>query len=67
MAEYDAHRWWPTLSMEAKHRILRDLDAPLSEEVRREIAESTGTDIPDGASLGPEDRQFIRTQGEQVD
>lgn len=62
--ETDAERWWPHLSIDAKHAILADPDRPLPDGVRREI-EALG-----GASterLTDEDVQFIRTQIEAVD
>ena len=67
--------WWPPLSIEFKHQILRDLDAPLSaaalEEIRKRGVEA---DRPAGADdgydiikLSPPERGFILTQVEPVD
>ena len=61
----DIHEWYPRLSIKGKHALSEGGD--LSEEVRAEIAEITGTDVPDGATLSEDDREFIRTQSEQVD
>ncbi|MGR2752175.1 hypothetical protein [Agromyces arachidis] len=62
--ESNAERWWPHLSIEAKHAILSDPAAPLPEDVRREIAALVG-DAPQ--RLGEADRRFIGTQTEAVD
>lgn len=62
----DIHEWYPRLSIEAKHA-LRDSGGELPGTVRDEIADITGSDIPEGASLSDDDRDFIRTQSEQVD
>ncbi|MER7796575.1 hypothetical protein [Microbacterium sp. NPDC096154] len=62
----DIHEWYPRLSIEAKHT-LRDSAGDLPADVRGEIAEITGADVPEGASLSEDDRDFIRTQSEQVD
>jgi hypothetical protein len=61
----DAERWWPHLSIDAKHAILVDPDGPLPESVRREIARLSGGEAPE--RLPAEDVQFIRTQIEPVD
>ncbi|WP_345752482.1 hypothetical protein [Microbacterium rhizophilus] len=61
----DIHEWYPRLSIDAKHA-LRD-SGELTEEVRAEIAEITGADVSAEASLSEDDRDFIRTQSEQVD
>ena len=61
----EAERWWPHLSIEAKHEILADPTAPLSERVRAEIRDRTGAEPPD--RLGAADRAFIETQIEAVD
>ena len=62
----DIHEWYPRLSIDGKHA-LRDSGGELSGDVRAEIAEITGSDVPEGATLSEEDRDFIRTQSEQVD
>jgi hypothetical protein len=61
--------WWPTLSIELKHKVLHDLDGPLDPEV---IAELRGdAELPDDGydiiRLSAEERAFIREQTEQVD
>ena len=61
----DAERWWPHLSIEAKHEILADPAAPLSERARAEIADRTGAEAPE--RLGAADVEFIETQIEAVD
>lgn len=60
------HEWWPRLSIEAKHA-LREDPHHLTARVREEVAQLTGADVPEGASLSEEDRDFIRTQSEPVD
>ena len=62
----DIHEWYPRLSIDGKHA-LRESGGELSDEVRAEIADITGTDVPADASLSEDDRDFIRTQSEQVD
>lgn len=62
----DIHEWYPRLSIGGKHA-LRESGGELSDDVRAEIAEITGSDVPSDASLSEEDRDFIRTQSEQVD
>lgn len=61
----DAERWWPHLSIEAKHEILADPAAPLSERARAEIADRIGAEAPE--RLGAADVEFIETQIEAVD
>ncbi|MCD1269824.1 hypothetical protein B5M43_013420 [Microbacterium sp. MEC084] len=60
------HEWWPKLSIQTKEA-LRESAGDLTPEVREEISQLTGTDVPEGASLSEEDRDFIRTQSEPVD
>ena len=61
-----AERWWPQLSIEGKHAVLRDLDdGTLDEPARSEIAEITGHEPPE--RLSDADARFIRTQIEAVD
>ncbi|KZE93512.1 hypothetical protein AVP42_01798 [Agromyces sp. NDB4Y10] len=61
----DAERWWPHVSIEAKHAILDDLEGDLPENVRREIAEHSDGEAPE--RLSDADVRFIRTQIEPVD
>jgi hypothetical protein len=60
-----AEHWWPHLSIDGKHALLRGLEAPLDERVRAEIAELTGGDAPE--RLDAEDVRYITTQIEAVD
>lgn len=61
-------RWWPPLIAASKHRIQEDLDAPLSEEIVRQIGAVVGREIPfDEWRLSEREKDFIRTQGEAVD
>jgi hypothetical protein len=62
----DIHEWYPRLSIDAKHA-LRDSGGEIPGAVREEIGGITGAEPPEGASLSDEDREFIRTQSEQVD
>jgi hypothetical protein len=61
----DPERWWPQLSIEAKHRLLADLDARIDAETAAEIEELCG--VPPGAHLDAATRAFIITQIEAVD
>jgi hypothetical protein len=62
-----AEEWWPELPIDAKHTLLDALGEPLTDQVLDEIARITG-ERPDGHPLLTEkDRQYIRTQTEQVD
>ncbi len=61
----DAERWWPHLSIDAKHAILADLEGPLPEAVREEISARTGEPAPE--RLDPSEIAYIRTQVEAVD
>lgn len=60
-----AERWWPQLSITAKHHLLEDLDGDLDDVVRDEISKITGEEA--GDRLGDSDKAFIRTQIEPVD
>ncbi|RZU67032.1 hypothetical protein EV379_3407 [Microterricola gilva] len=60
--------WWPQLIAASKHRIQRDLDAPLADEIVRQIEAIVGRDIDgEGWVLTEWEKDFIRTQGEPVD
>ncbi|HEU4756138.1 MAG TPA: hypothetical protein VFS72_05720 [Agromyces sp.] len=61
----DAERWWPHLSIDAKHAILADPEGELPDSVREEIAARLGEEAPE--RLGEADRAYIRTQVEAVD
>lgn len=66
-------RWWPPLSIDAKHRVLaaieragEDAEVPLDEALRAEIgAADEAREAP--ARLTPRECDFIRTQIEPVD
>ncbi|AWB94985.1 hypothetical protein DCE93_04345 [Agromyces badenianii] len=58
-------RWWPHLSIPAKHRLLADLDAALDAQTVDEIETITGGTAP--TRLSPAERDFVRTQVEAVD
>lgn len=60
----DVERWWPHLSIDAKHAILADPEGVLPDVVRDEIA-GLGGEPPE--RLAQADVQFIRTQIEAVD
>ncbi len=62
---HEIERWWPHLSIEAKHRLLVDLDGEIDAETAAEIEAIVGGPV-DG-SLSPAERAFIRTQMEAVD
>jgi len=57
--------WWPPLSIEGKHAILADAEAPLGDGVRAEIVELTGRAAPE--RLTDDEIDYIRTQTEFVD
>ncbi|GAA1779780.1 hypothetical protein [Agromyces lapidis] len=57
--------WWPKLSINSKHRILEDLEAPIHAEVAAEIERLTVGPAPD--LLSPAERRFVLTQIEPVD
>jgi len=59
--------WWPRLSTQTKHVVLRDPCRPLTERVRREIEKITGTPVAEGAALSDQDVAFVETQQEPVD
>ncbi|WP_309105238.1 hypothetical protein [Microbacterium sp.] len=58
-------RWWPKLSIGAKHRLLEALDEPLDAQTAEEIASITGRAAPE--RLSNSDQAFVRTQIEPVD
>ena len=61
----EIERWWPHLSIEAKHRLLAELDAALDAETVAEIESITGGTAPD--RLTPAEQRFVITQIEAVD
>ena len=61
----DIERWWPHLSIDAKHAVLADPAGPLAEVVRQEISAMTGGPAPE--RLDADDVDYIRTQVEAVD
>ena len=56
--------WWPTLSIELKHKVLEDVDAPLAPEVITAVRGDA--EAPEGGydviRLSAEERRFIREQ-----
>jgi hypothetical protein len=58
-------RWWPHLSIGAKHRLLADLDGPIDAETAAEIERIHG--VAPGERLTPAAQDFVRTQIEAVD
>ena len=61
----EIERWWPHLSIEAKHRLLAELDADLDAETVAEIESLTDGTAPD--RLTPAEQRFVITQIEAVD
>jgi hypothetical protein len=61
----DIERWWPHLSIAAKHRLLADLDGPIDDHTAAEIEAICGTSAPERLTGAAQD--FIRTQIEAVD
>jgi len=61
----EIERWWPHLSIEAKHRMLAALDGPIDAETAAEIESLTGGTAP--ARLTPADQRYVVTQIEAVD
>ena len=62
---HEIERWWPHLSIEAKHRLLGDLDGEIDAATAAEIEAIIGG--PVDTSLSRAERDFIRTQMEAVD
>jgi hypothetical protein len=67
----EIERWWPHLTIEARHLVLRDLDAELEASVVVEIVEIAERDGFADASiptrLDPRERDYVLTQIEAVD
>lgn len=61
----EIERWWPHLSIDAKHRLLAELDGPIDADTAAEIESITGREAPEHLSAG--EQQFVRTQMEAVD
>ena len=61
----EIERWWPHLSIEAKHRLLAELDAAIDAETVAEIESLTGGMAPDRLTLV--EQQYVITQIEAVD
>ena len=61
----EIERWWPHLSIEAKHRLLAELDAELDAETVAEIEALTGGMAPDRHTIV--EQQNVITQIEAVD
>jgi hypothetical protein len=64
-ARAEIERWWPQLSIEAKHRLLARLEADLDAETAAEIVSLTGGTAPERLTLA--EQQFVITQIEAVD
>ncbi|MCD2443553.1 hypothetical protein LQ757_14830 [Agromyces sp. SYSU K20354] len=62
---HEIERWWPHLSIAAKHRLLNDLDGEIDAATAAEIETLVGA--PVDTSLSTAERDFIRTQMEAVD
>jgi hypothetical protein len=61
-------RWWPELSIPAKHELQKDLDGEISELVLKEIEALLACSIPRSPQhLTEAERAFIETQTEIVD
>lgn len=58
-------RWWPHLSISARHHVLDDLSGPLDETVSREIEAITGASAPE--RLTESEQRYVLTQIEAVD
>lgn len=58
-------RWWPHLSIEGKHRLLAELDAPIDAATAAEIESITGESAPE--RLTPAEQRYVLTQIEAVD
>jgi len=61
----EIERWWPHLSIRARHLVLDDLTAPLDETVIVEIEAITAASAPD--RLTEAEQRFVLTQIEAVD
>ena len=64
-ARAEIERWWPYLSIDAKHRLLARLEADLDAETAAEIVSLTGAAAPVRLTLA--EQQFVITQIEAVD
>lgn len=64
-AGHEIERWWPQLSIEAKHRLLVDLEVEIDAETAAEIEALVGG--PVDPRLTPAEIAFIATQMEAVD
>lgn len=64
-AGHEIERWWPQLSITAKHRLLADLDSDIDDETLAEIEALVGALV--SVRLTPGERAFILTQVEAVD
>ncbi|WP_010205539.1 hypothetical protein [Salinibacterium sp. PAMC 21357] len=61
-------RWWPELSISAKHELQKDLHGELSASVLKEIETLSGSAVPTAPQhLTDDERAFIETQTEIVD
>ncbi|WP_341953835.1 hypothetical protein [Salinibacterium sp. TMP30] len=61
-------RWWPELSITAKHELQEDLEGKISNLVLKEIEALLACSLPRSRQhLSESDRAFIKTQIEIVD
>lgn len=61
-------RWWPELSIAAKHSLQEDPHGEISATVLDEIRTLTGSDVPSAPQhLNDDERAYIATQTEIVD
>ncbi|MBH0110912.1 hypothetical protein I6E81_12115 [Salinibacterium sp. NG22] len=61
-------RWWPELSIPAKHAIQEDLHGEISASVLEEIETLSGSTVPAAPQhLNDDERAYIATQTEIVD
>ena len=63
---HEIERWWPHLSIDAKHRLLGDLDGEIDAATAAEIEAIIGGPV-DPQALMQLQIDFIRTQMEAVD
>lgn len=59
--------WWPQLTIDARHALLEDPEAPLPAEVRADIARITGHEVAPDTRLDDHELGFVETQQEPVD
>ncbi|MGV8858916.1 hypothetical protein [Rhodoglobus sp.] len=61
-------RWWPELTISAKHELQKDLHGEISESVLNEIETLSASTLPKvPLRFNDDERAFIKTQTEIVD